>query len=271
MQKPQRYKLVLNWGLCAGIVMLASINLAAAETQAKGLAVVTEYDRRDQGFIDSLVSMEMVLINARGQESTRYLRSKTLEVDRNGIGEKRLLIFDKPRDVKGTVLLTATRKKNSDDQWLYLPAVKRIKRITSNNKTGPFVGSEFSYEDLGAFEIDKYTYNYLKNEPCGGGDCYVVERFPNEKDSGYTRQVIWIDAAEYRLWKVEFYDRKEELLKVLEMSGYQLYKDQFWRPDVMVMRNVQTDKKTILNWLDYQFGVGINQNDFVANQLSKVR
>jgi len=251
--------------LCAG-------SLFAWADEEKGLEIVTEYDRRDQGFIDSLVDMEMILINSRGQTSKRLLRSKSLEVDDKEIGEKRLLIFDQPRDVKGTVMLTATRKNVSDDQWLYLPAVKRIKRITSNNKTGPFVGSEFSYEDLGAFEIAKYTYNYLKNEACEGeGDCYMVERFPTDKNSGYTRQVIWIDTAEYRLRKVEFYDRKNELLKTLKLTGYQQYQGQYWRPDVMAMDNVQTGKKTTLNWSNYQFGVGINPNDFVATKLSGVR
>ena len=238
-----------------------------------GLEIVTEYKDRDQGFIDLTVDMEMILINSRGQESKRNLRAKFLEVNDDSIGEKRLLIFDNPRDVKGTVILTATAKTKSDDQWLYLPSVKRVKRITSNNKTGPFMGSEFSYEDLGSFELEKYTYKYIQKEKCelNDGQCYLVERFPLDKDSGYTRQIIWIDEEQYRLLKVEYYDRKDELLKTLNLSDYQQYNDKYWRAGSMVMDNIQTNKKTILNWSDYKFGVGISRNDFLPNRLSEFR
>lgn len=249
-----------------------SVNASSSQSAEEyGLEIVREYDKRDQGFSDLTADMEMVLINSHGQKSTRLLRTKTLEVDAVDIGEKRLLIFDKPRDVKGTVMLTATRKNQSDDQWLYLPAVKRIKRITSNNRTGPFMGSEFSYEDLGAVEIEKYTYIYIDKKPCDGGECFLVERYPKDKDSGYTRQIVWIDDSEYRLWKVEFYDRKDALLKILTITGYKQYLNKFWRAERMLMDNFQTGKKTILNWDNYQFKVGLNQYDFQANQLARIR
>ena len=251
--------------------MRVSQSQETKQAEQYGLDIVTEYKNRDQGFIDSTVDMEMVLIDSREKQSTRILRAKTLEVYYDNIAEKRLLIFDDPRDVKGTVILTVTHKLQSDDQWLYLPSVKRVKRINSNNKTGPFMGSEFSYEDLGSFEIEKYKYRFIEEQQCEDYTCFVVERFPLDEYSGYTRQIVWIDSQEYRLLKVEFYDRKNELLKTLNFTGYQKYNDRFWRADSMIMDNIQNNKKTILNWSNYKFGVSVNKNEFQSNRLAEIR
>ena len=112
---------------------------AAAETpEARGLAIATEADQRDSGFGDYTSDVKMILRNKQGQESVREIRSSTLEVE--GDGDKSMTIFDKPRDIQGTALLSFTHKEGPDDQWLYLPALKRVKRIASDNKSGPFMG-----------------------------------------------------------------------------------------------------------------------------------
>ena len=125
------------------------------------------------------------------------------------------LRFDRPRDIKGTAFLSFTHAVGADDQWLYLPALKRVKRISSNNKSGPFLGSEFAYEDFSSQEVAKYKYKYLRDEEYKDMPCFVLERYPVDKNSGYTRQIGWIDQAEYRLQKIESYDRKDELWKVI--------------------------------------------------------
>ncbi|MGD8515231.1 MAG: outer membrane lipoprotein-sorting protein, partial [Granulosicoccaceae bacterium] len=154
---------------------------ALAETpQEKGLAIAVEADRRDTGFGDSKAEMKMILRNRHGEESVRDMRVKVLEVKDDG--DKSIFVFDRPRDVKGTGLLSYSHKVGNDDQWLYLPALKRVKRISSANKSGSFMGSEFAYEDFASQEVEKYTYKYLRDEPCPGNDkgleCFVIERFP---------------------------------------------------------------------------------------------
>ncbi len=94
-----------------------------------------------------------------------------------------------------------------------LPALKRVKRISSRNKSGPFMGSEFAFEDLGSQEVAKYTYKWLHDEEYNSLDCFVLERRPAYEHSGYTRQEVWVDKAEYRIQKVKYYDRKNSLLK----------------------------------------------------------
>ena len=139
-------------------IVVLSIALAsgayAESPEEKGLAIAQEMDRRDRGWKDQRATLVMTLRNRQGQESRRALRINTLEVDDDG--DKSLTVFDSPRDVKGTAFLSFTHSTKPDDQWLYLPALKRVKRISSRNKSGSFMGSEFAYEDLSSQEVEKF-------------------------------------------------------------------------------------------------------------------
>jgi len=249
-------------------LVCGALQAAHAETpEEKGLAIAREADQRENGFGDMTADLSMVLRNKQGEESIREMRSKSLEVTNDG--DKNLTIFDRPEDVKGTALLTFSHKSDDDDQWLYLPALKRVKRIASDNKSGPFMGSEFAYEDIASQEVEKYTYKYLRNEPLDGEDMFVFERYPVAKKSGYTRQVVWMDTSEYRIHKIDYYDRKDSLLKTLTISGYQRYLDKFWHPDEMMMINHQTGKSTELSWKNYRFATGMTDRDFDQNALKR--
>lgn len=255
------------------LISLLSVAFTApvyAETpEERGLAIAQEADRRDQGFQDSTATMQMILKNRKGDTSTRDMRSRTLEVQ--GDGDKSISIFDKPADVKGTAFLTWSHALTPDQQWIYLPALKRVKRISSKNKSGPFMGSEFAYEDIASQEIDKYTYKYLKDESINGRDSFVVERVPAYKHSGYARQITWIDKERYIPLKTDFYDRKNTLLKTLEVSGYKQYLDKHWRAGTMQMNNHQTGKSTTLTFKDYQFKTGLSDKDFKKNVLKRIK
>ena len=194
-----------------GLILRAAVGLVllslAAAPQAQdaavaGLSIAYEADRRDQGFGDSASTLIMTLRNKRGQEISRRLRSRTLEQIDDG--NKSLIIFDEPKDVRGTAFLSFTHKAGPNDQWLYLPALKRVKRIASSNQSGPFMGSEFAYEDMSSQEVEKYDYLLLGDERMDGRDHFVLQRTPKDRKSGYTRQVVWLDKAEYRVWKVDY-------------------------------------------------------------------
>jgi hypothetical protein len=146
-----------------------------------------------------------------------------------------------------------------------------VKRISSANKSGSFMGSEFAYEDITSQEVEKYTYKWLKDESLDGMECFVFERIPAYKNSGYTRQVVWLDKAEYRLIKIDFYDRKNSLLKTLHYKGYQQYLDRYWYSDEMFMVNHQTGKSTLLTWSDYKFLNDLKDSDFNKNSLKRAR
>jgi outer membrane lipoprotein-sorting protein len=251
-------------------VIIFSPSLALAEEESnRGLEIATESDKRSNGFVDSSSNMKMTLINRHGESSTRELRVRAMEVE--GDGDKSMTIFDTPADVKGTALLTYSHKVKNDDQWLYLPALAKIKRMSSSNKSGPFMGSEFAFEDLGSQEVEKYRWTFLKEEQLDGVDTFVVERIPVDRKSGYTKQVLWIDKAEYYAIKIDFYDRKKSLLKTLNSSDFKQYKDKFWRAHLMVMKNHQTGKSTDLVWSNIEFGQGYKARDFAKNSLKRIK
>ena len=266
---PSLQSKAFNTFLWVALLAMLALPAFAESPEEKGLAIALEADRRNDGFGDSSSTMQMVLRNKQGEESKRKMRSRALEVANDG--DKGLIIFDDPKDVQGTALLTFSHKTADDDRWLYLPAVKRVKRIASDNKSGPFMGSEFAFEDLGSQEVEKYTYKYLKDDKLDGQDVFVTERIPVDRNSGYTRQVVWMDKAEYRPLKIEFYDRKQSLLKTLTLSDYKKYLDQYWRPHKLDMVNHQTGKSTTLTFADYQFRNGYTDRDFDQTSLSAAR
>ncbi len=251
------------------LVALPGFNASAQTQEEKGLTIALEVDRRDSGWGDFQAQMGMLLRNRHGEESLRQMRVKSLETADDG--DKSLIVFDEPKDVKGTALLTFSHKVKDDDQWLYLPALKRVKRIASRNKSGPFMGSEFAFEDLASQEVEKYTYQYIRDDELDGKPVFINERYPASKYSGYTRQLVWVDQKEYIPLKVEYYDRKNALLKTLIFKSYRQYLDRYWRADEMFMENHQTGKSTLLTWKDYRFGTGLKDSDFTRNSLKRMR
>ena len=150
--------------------VLTMVNAQSPEEKGKEIAKAAEL--ADIGFISSIVDLKMTSKNKNGQSSERNMTTKTLELIEDG--DKSLIVFNSPKDVKGTATMTFTHKIGADDQWLFLPSIQRVKRISSSNKSGPFVGSEFAYEDLSSQEVEKYSYKFLEEK----GSLVIVEQDP---------------------------------------------------------------------------------------------
>lgn len=252
--------------LSIAVLLLAVGATTAQSPEAKGKEIMEQYLKEDEGFVSSQVNLKMVLRNKQGQQSERLMSSKTYELTEDG--DKSMIIFNSPKDVKGTATLTFTHKVGSDDQWLYLPAVKRVKRISSSNKSGPFMGSEFAYEDLSSDEVEKYSYKFLNESTFNGESVLLVEQYPVDVKSGYKKRIAYHNPGKnYRLEKIEFFDRKGELLKTLTFSGYKKYLGKHWRADKFLMVNHQTGKETELFFEDYAFQTGLEETDFNQNAL----
>lgn len=243
-------------------ILMSITHLNAQDNRGKQIAEAAE--AADRGYGHTIVNSKMVLTNKNGQTSERLLTTKTLEVLEDG--DKNLIVFQSPRDVKGTATLSFTHREGADEQWLYLPAIKRVKRISSNNKSGPFVGSEFAYEDLSSFEISKYDYKFLEEN----GDLLLVEQYPKDPQSGYTRRIVTYNKAKgYRIEKIDFYDRKDTLLKTLTHKNYQQFAGKFWRALEFEMINHQTGKATSLYFEDYDFTTELSSDDFTQIALKR--
>ena len=237
--------------------------------EEKGLRIALEASARNDGFGDFTAGLTMVLQDRHGRESVRQMRFKVLEVTADG--DKSLFVFDQPRDVQGTALLTHSHINTLDDQWLYLPALKRVKRISASKRSGSFMGSEFSYEDMSPPEVEEYNYRFLHDEPCGELDCTVTEQLPLDEKSGYSKKLLWQDTGELRTWKMELYDRKGSHLKTLTFENYRQYLDRYWRAGRQTMVNHLTGAKTVLHWTDFQFRTNLDDSEFTQTALRRVR
>ena len=261
-------------GMLSGVLLLACLGLPVSHAQGetpeeKGLRIAREASARNDGFGDFTAGLTMVLRDRHGRESVRRMRFKVLEVQ--GDGDKSLFVFDRPRDVQGTALLTHARINMPDDQWLYLPALRRVKRINASRRSGSFMGSEFSYEDMSSPEVDEYTYRYLRDEPCGALTCTVTEQVPLDRDSGYSRKVVWQDTEELRTWRMDLYDRKGSHLKTLMLADYRQYLDRYWRAGEQTMENHLTGASTVLKWTDFRFRNNLGESEFSQTALRRVR
>ncbi len=247
------------------IISFLMIQAATAQT---GVELATKIDALNNGFVGESAQMKMVLIDSSGTKVNRTLTGKFLEVA--GDGDKSIMTFITPKDVRGTKMLTWTHRTGDDDQWLYLPAVKRVKRISSRNKTSSFMGSEFSYEDLSSQEVAKYNYKLLKDATHKKfGPVWVLEKYPKNK-SGYSKQVHYISKKFNQPVLVRYYDKKNSLLKEAFSDGFKKYTikgKSMYRPSQIHMKNKQTRKESYMIWGERKLGVKLNASEFDKRNL----
>lgn len=245
---------------------------ALAETAAeKGERIARASSEGESGFSDFTVEGEMILFSARGATSTRRFGMRTVENPTDD-GSRSLLIFEWPGDIRNTALLTHSFDRAADDQWLYLPAVGKVRRISGSGRAGSFVGSEFAYEDMLDQNVDEFTHEWLRAEACPANPltCDVIDRRARGSSS-YSLQRLWIDQRDRRVRAVQYFDRRGAHLKTLAMAEYRRHENRYWRPGLMVMTNHLTGKKTELRWSGHRFNQGANATDFTPNALRNIR
>jgi outer membrane lipoprotein-sorting protein len=247
--------------------LVFALSLPVQAQTAEQVAIRADDNLR--GYGDVQMQLEMTLISPSGETANRSLRVRSREADAGT--DQTLMTFDTPRDLAGSGLLSHNRASGDDEQWLYLPAVKRIKQIGARNKSGPFMGSEFAFEDIVTPFWQKFHYQSLTEESLDGLPCFTLERIPNDSYSGYARQRLWIDKEQYLIRRIEYFDRKNALLKTYNASDFQQHAGQYWRPGQMLMVNQQTGKQTRLQWRDFSFHGGLSERDFSQNALLRVR
>ncbi len=261
-----------------GVVVCKSLadELANLPPQEKGERLYQEADKRhgplmgygSPGYGDSQSKFIALIKDPSGRQDTREIRLKYLENTPDG--NKRLMIFDKPKDLKRHAMLTISHKDGADEQWTYDPDNKQIKRIQSNNAFTPLSGTDITFEDISSQDVAKYQYEYLKDAQLDGQRCYVVNRIPKDKYSGYQRLETWIDKSTYLVRKIDYYDRQGSLLKTLTLDSYQQYNDKYWRAGEMRMENHKTGGSTELVWSEYRFDTGLTEQDFSLTSLRNV-
>lgn len=211
------------------------------------------------GYQSSVSQLTMVLKNAEGIKNTRKLELKKFE---NNHGDKSLLTFLYPNDIKGTKLLSFDQIGENNKQWLYLPALKRIKRISSRNKSGSFMGSEFSYEDIASKNYKHYSYDEEAQKVIiDKQEYFSFTRVPKDKNSAYSKQIIYIDVKTYLETFGEYYDKNNRLLKKVSFLKY-IKNGSVYRLHKIEIKNIQNLKSTTLLWDTDNINIGLSSKDF---------
>jgi outer membrane lipoprotein-sorting protein len=211
------------------------------------------------------------LVNKAGATKDRRLVRWTLA----GAGDldKILVRFLAPRDVENTGLLTWEAKDGSDDQWLYLPAVKKPKRIAASGKKNRFMGTDYAYEDLRPESTSVNKYTLTGSETVDGQDCFVIDAVPaNERqaaDSGYSRRKLWVRKDNYTTVKREYHDKQGKLEKVETLRKLVNVKANAWRANEIEMRDVQNGTTTIIVVEGRAVDRGLKDDFFTEAELTR--
>lgn len=209
--------------------------------------------------------MKMTLINAKGKERQRFLHQYFKDY---GDIEKSTMFFKSPADVKNTSFMNYSYDDDrDDDQWLYLPALKKVKRISGGSKDDYFMGSDFTYEDMEKRNPNKDAHKLLKTETLEGETCYVVESTPKEEGQ-YSKRVAWVIKDKWIPLKIEFYDEDEDLLKVLSITKYEELQG-YWIITTQLMENVQREHKTVIGLTNIKIENGIGDAYFTQRAMAK--
>lgn len=250
------------------ILVLTIFSMAnSVMCQLTGRDIMLKVDASPDG--DSRRSiMKMELINKRGSKRVRTMLSYSKDY---GKDIKTIMFFQEPADVKGTGFLTwdYNDESKTDDRWLYLPAMKKTRRISGTSaKKEYFMGSDFTYDDMGNRDVDADVHKLIKEESLNGQPCWVIESIPKDDDGLYSKKIGWIRKDNYMVFKVEYYDKQGSILKVLEVSNIKNI-DGFWTATQMTMTNHQQNHKTIIRFESIAFNIPVEDNLFTVNSLEK--
>ncbi|MBL7716318.1 MAG: outer membrane lipoprotein-sorting protein [Bdellovibrionales bacterium] len=223
---------------------------------------------------DSKSDSTFRLINASGQERVRKTTGSTKLIP-GTTDNQRLVIFESPADVKGTKTLLIEHSKGDDDIWIYLPAMKKVRRLVSSNKKDSFVGTDFSYGDVIGHRVEDWNHKLLKEEKVDGRDCYVTESTPARpevgENSGYSKRTGCIDKESFIALRGEAFDLNGALLKKFAARKIQKVddKNQKWQPMEIESENVQTGHRTVIEFQNYKANTGVSSDLFTARTLEK--
>ena len=243
-----------QWSTATCVAALMSVTMVAGAQKPAPLDAATIMERN---FLASKVTgvrveATMVLINDKGQQRERR-NTTVIALQPNGVDSKFAVKFSTPADIRGTAFLQVEHSEGDDDLWIYLPALKKSRRLVASNKKDSFVGSDFSYGDVSLPKVATYKHVLQRNEQTDGIDCYVIESTPADdavkSNSGYSRKVTWVRTDNFVEAKVEYYDLAGRLLKSQRVTNPQAVdvKAGRWFPRSREMTNHQTGHRTTLN------------------------
>lgn len=244
------------------LLLVILVITPAAGQDMTGRQIMEEVDTRLVPD-DSQMQTTMILTNKRGQ--TRERKLKTFRFS----DTKQIMWFLEPADVKGSSFLRYTHDDRDEDMWLYLPSFGKIRRIASHAKKGSFMGSDFTYEDMGDRKVNDYEYKLLNEEMLDGKKCWVVESIPKKGvTTDYSKIVSWVWETDFFTVKEEFYDKRGNLKKVKHAEPVQMEK--YWMISSMSMENLKSKSKTDIIIENIEVNTGLEEKVFDQRYMKRI-
>jgi hypothetical protein len=240
--------------------------------QMTGLQIMKENDKQFD-FKTEVSQMTMDLINSSNKKRSRTVERFSMKDENKNLST--FIRFLQPADVKGSGFLSIEHSKNEESRYLYLPALKKSRRISAGEDSDSFMGSDFTYEDLDEMEFDEFGYNFLGNETVNGTNCYKVEVIPigekREKRTGYGKRVYYVSHQTFIVNKVDYYDKHGSLFKILTGTEIKQVPGStgFHRAYMLTMENLKSKHKTILTYKDYKVNDDVNKDMFSLRFLER--
>lgn len=213
----------------------------------------------------SFARSRMLIVDEKGETREREIITYTGEF--RGI-RKSLIKFIQPSDVKDTSFLHIENPKGDDEQFLYIPAIKKMRRIAASQRSSSFMGSDFSYADFEKRDVDKAQHNLLGEEIYKEQETYVVESIPQDEPE-YLKFVQWIRKDNFVPVRIDFYDKKGNLIKRLEAEKLELI-DGYWITTKTVMNSLMKNRKTVIEIMEIKNNIDIPEKYFLPQNLGKI-
>lgn len=258
-------------GLLVSCLSLQSQNTWAADPD---LIQIMEKNFLVSKVADSISDATFTLINKTGQERVRQTFGTT-KLEENGIDNMRMTRFLSPPDVKGTVSLLIEHADKDDDIWIYLPALKKVRRLVSSNKKDSFMGTDFSYADVIGYKVGEWNYKLLKEEAVGGQACYVIEALPKSEavksSSGYSKRIVWIRKDNLMAVKMDYWDEAGQILKTSTFSDIQVVDPKYgkWQAMRLETSNAQTGHRTVIKFENFKANQKVKDEFFTTRYMEK--
>lgn len=261
-----------SWWLGAALAVAASLGpVSGASADSHTGPEVMKKQRSLHRVTDEHTLIAMRLVGKLGGEKLRTLSSYTLaKADHH---HKVLLRFLAPPDIASTGLLVWEAGSGEDDQWLYLPASRKVKRIPTSSKKNRFMGTDFAYEDMRPEALALHAYTLMRSEVVEGHDTFVIEARPaipeHARDSGYSLRTLWIRKDNYVTVKIQYHDKAGRLLKILTLGQYVNVLGTAWRASEMEMYDVQAGSRTIMRVERRTLNSGLRESFFTELELTR--
>ena len=249
--------------LLVGLTVVG-VPLSGQDVTSRGEEIVREVERRSRGYRDFEADLVMRILEG-DRERIREMHVQGLESED---GDRTRMTLERPPDLAGTEFLSALEGDGQRHQWIYLPAARRVRRISGARSSDSFLGSHFTYDDMTPPKVEGFRYRWIRDEEIEGQPGAVVERTSLDNLSEYPRQLLWIEMERYVLRRIEFFTSEGEHRRSLEISQH-MEIDGFWLPGQMTMVHLEDGANTILQWSDMRVGVGLSARDFESSRLGR--